>query len=204
MDELDDVNLDDVLGVEEAPQPPNTRPDLHRRKMVCKHWLRGLCKRGDMCDFLHRLDHDRMPECWYFQQFGECGNKECIFLHVKPDEKSGDCPWFARGFCKHGQRCRARHRNRKPCPRYLAGFCPDGPDCKLGHAKCAAAFFLFARSATQRSLVSRSLFVRAPRHRFEIPATGGGNYHDAGSVTCYACGQQGHYANQCPNRAQRK
>ena len=23
------------------------------RKVVCKHWLRGLCKRGDACDYLH-------------------------------------------------------------------------------------------------------------------------------------------------------
>ena len=171
LSEMDDVNLDDVLGVEEVPPPPNTRPDIHRRKMVCKHWLRGLCKRGDMCDFLHRLDHERMPECWYFQQFGECGNKECIFLHVKPDEKSGDCPWFARGFCKHGNRCRARHRVRKPCPRYLAGFCPDGPDCKLGHAKYAlcslrtTARRALSRSHTLSRLFSRHAQVRDPHDR---------------------------------------
>ena len=118
--------------------PANVRPDPRRHRVVCKHWLRGLCKKGDTCDFLHRLDHDRMPECWYFSNFGECGNKECIFLHVRPDEKASECPWYARGFCKHGQRCRHRHTLKKPCPKYLAGFCPDGPACSLGHPKYAA------------------------------------------------------------------
>ena len=139
-DFLDNVDIDDVLGLEEAPPAPaNVRLDPRRHKVVCKHWLRGLCKKGDTCDFLHRLDHDRMPECWYFSNFGECGNKECIFLHVRPDEKTSDCPWYARGFCKHGQRCRHRHTRKKPCPKYLAGFCPEGAKCPLGHPKCAAA-----------------------------------------------------------------
>ena len=128
--------LAQVLGVEEAPPAPsNVRLDPRRHKVVCKHWLRGLCKKGDQCEFLHRLDHDRMPECWYFSNFGECGNKECIFLHVRPDEKTSDCPWYARGFCKHGQRCRHRHTRKKPCSKYLAGFCPDGAKCTLGHPK---------------------------------------------------------------------
>ena len=131
-----DVDLDEVLGVEVSEPPPaNVKPDPRRHRVVCKHWLRGLCKKGDSCDFLHRLDHDRMPECWYFSNFGECGNKECIFLHIRPDEKTLDCSWFARGFCKHGQRCRLRHTRKKPCPKYLAGFCPDGPNCQFGHAK---------------------------------------------------------------------
>ena len=131
----DDLDLDAVLGVEPAVAPPNVRVDPRRNRIVCRHWLRGLCKKGDACDFLHKLDHDRMPECRYFSQYGECGNKECVFLHIRPEEKQTDCPWFARGFCKHGQRCRHRHTRKKPCPRYLAGFCPEGPDCPFGHAK---------------------------------------------------------------------
>lgn len=36
---------------------------------------------------------------------GECSNKECPFLHIDPESKIKDCPWYDRGFCKHG-RCR--------------------------------------------------------------------------------------------------
>ena len=135
----DDVDLDAMLGVEpdepEPEPPPGVRLDPRRRKVVCKHWLRGLCKKGDDCDFLHQLDRDRMPECWFFSNFGECSNKDCIFLHLRPEDKVHECPWFARGFCKHGPRCRNRHTRKKPCPKYLAGFCPDGPNCQFGHAK---------------------------------------------------------------------
>ena len=31
------------------------------RTVVCKHWLRGLCKKGDDCEFLHEYDMSKMP-----------------------------------------------------------------------------------------------------------------------------------------------
>ena len=34
---------------------------------------------------------------------GDCSNKECPFLHVKPAFKTQDCPGDDRGFCKHGE-----------------------------------------------------------------------------------------------------
>ena len=38
--------------------------------VVCKHWLRGLCKKGDDCEFLHKYDMERMPECYFFIKYG--------------------------------------------------------------------------------------------------------------------------------------
>ena len=32
------------------------------KTIVCKHWLRGLCKKGDGCEFLHEYDMSKMPE----------------------------------------------------------------------------------------------------------------------------------------------
>lgn len=34
---------------------------------------------------------------------GQCSNKECQYLHIDPMSKIKDCPWFDRGFCKHGK-----------------------------------------------------------------------------------------------------
>ena len=34
---------------------------------------------------------------------GMCGNKECPFLHIDPNKKIKDCPWYDRGYCRHGQ-----------------------------------------------------------------------------------------------------
>jgi hypothetical protein len=33
-----------------------------RRTVVCKHWLRGLCKKGDLCDYLHEYDDDKVRQ----------------------------------------------------------------------------------------------------------------------------------------------
>lgn len=77
---------------------------IHGEKtVVCKHWLRGLCKKGkrifdfislfqcffsgDDCEFLHEYDMAKMPECYFFSRFGQCMNKECAFLHLDPESK---------------------------------------------------------------------------------------------------------------------
>lgn len=46
------------------------RHDRGDKMVVCKHWLRGLCKKGDQCKFLHQYDATRMPECYFFSKFG--------------------------------------------------------------------------------------------------------------------------------------
>ncbi|GAM18774.1 hypothetical protein SAMD00019534_019490 [Acytostelium subglobosum LB1] len=103
--------------------------------VVCKHWLRGLCKKGELCEFLHEYDLAKMPECYFFSKFGECSNQECMYLHLNPEEKVVECPWYARGFCKHGPKCRHKHMKKLLCENYYLGFCPEGPKCKYGHPK---------------------------------------------------------------------
>jgi cleavage and polyadenylation specificity factor subunit 4 len=72
------------------------------KSVVCKHWLRGLCKKGDDCEFLHEYDMSKMPECYFYSKYSQCGNKECEFLHINSESKIKDCPWYDRGFCRHG------------------------------------------------------------------------------------------------------
>jgi len=43
---------------------------LGDKPVVCKHWLRGLCKKGDQCEFLHEYDMSKMPECYFYARFG--------------------------------------------------------------------------------------------------------------------------------------
>lgn len=48
-------------------------PNKHiksEKAVVCKHWLRGLCKKGDQCEFLHEYNLSKMPECYFFSNFG--------------------------------------------------------------------------------------------------------------------------------------
>lgn len=51
------------------------------KTVVCKHWLRGLCKKGDQCEFLHEYDMTKMPECYFYSKFGKgCCSSYLAFL----------------------------------------------------------------------------------------------------------------------------
>lgn len=101
--------------------------------LVCKHWLRGLCKKGVPCEFLHEYNLRKMPECNFFMRNGYCSNgEECLYLHVDPMSRLPPCPHYDMGFCPLGPICSKKHVRRSLCPYYLAGFCPEGPECKRG------------------------------------------------------------------------
>lgn len=103
------------------------------KMIVCKFWLRGLCKKGDDCEFLHQYDMVKMPVCYFYSNFGRCDNDDCMYQHISAEMRIQACPWYARGFCKHGATCKRRHVRKVLCPNFLTGFCPDGPDCEFEH-----------------------------------------------------------------------
>ncbi|KAH6559153.1 hypothetical protein KP509_1Z025100 [Ceratopteris richardii] len=84
------------------------------RQTVCRHWLRGLCMKGDACGFLHQLERSRMPICRFFSKYGECHEPDCIYKHTFEDVKE--------------------------CNMYKMGFCPNGPDCRYKHVKLPGPF----------------------------------------------------------------
>lgn len=114
-------------------QPAQHHYGRNNDNYVCKHWLKGLCKKGDACDYLHEYNLRKMSECQFYNQNGYCQNgDECLYVHVKEDSKLPMCEDYNRGFCEKGPRCGKRHVRRKLCEFYLAGFCPDGRECKNG------------------------------------------------------------------------
>lgn len=111
----------------------NQGPSGGLNSLVCKHWLRGLCKKGEHCEFLHEYNLRKMPECNFFMRNGYCSNgDECLYLHIDPLSRLPPCPHYDMGFCPLGPRCSKKHVRRKLCSFYLAGFCPDGLGCKVG------------------------------------------------------------------------
>lgn len=109
---------------------------MYSNKIVCKHWLRGLCKKGDHCEFLHEYNLRKMPECLFFSKNGFCTQTpECQYLHIDPQSKIPECLNYSRGFCPEGPNCKNRHIKKIICQNYLTGFCPDGPECDLAHPK---------------------------------------------------------------------
>ncbi|KAI1174869.1 hypothetical protein F4777DRAFT_552763 [Nemania sp. FL0916] len=115
-----------------ATSGPNASSSSYN-SLVCKHWLRALCKKGEGCEFLHEYNLRKMPECNFFVRNGYCSNgDECLYLHIDPLSKLPPCPHYDRGFCPLGPACSKRHVRRKLCAYYLAGFCPDGKACREG------------------------------------------------------------------------
>lgn len=97
-----------------------------RHSIVCKHWLRNLCMKGEKCDFLHQYDPNRMPECVFWLKFGKCNDPECVFRHVAPSERP-ECQRYRLGFCRHGAMCRSRHERlpREALPELLPDWFLD-------------------------------------------------------------------------------
>ncbi|EGW33384.1 uncharacterized protein SPAPADRAFT_55266 [Spathaspora passalidarum NRRL Y-27907] len=109
---------------------------MYSNKIVCKHWLRGLCKKSDHCEFLHEYNLRKMPECLFFSKNGFCTQTpECLYLHIDPSSKIPECLNYNKGFCPDGPNCKNRHVRRILCPLFLAGFCPKGFECEYTHPK---------------------------------------------------------------------
>lgn len=109
---------------------------MYNNKIVCKHWLRGLCKKNDHCEFLHEYNLRKMPECLFYSRNGYCTQTaDCLYLHVDPQLKIPECPNYQRGFCPEGSKCVNRHIRKIMCPLYLTGFCPKGYECDYTHPK---------------------------------------------------------------------
>jgi len=190
-------------------QQPNYLRDRERLSTVCKHWLRGLCKKGDACEFLHEYNLRRMPECWWFAKYGYCSaGDECLYAH--PKERKIECPDYNRGFCQLGPNCPRKHIRRVACQLYLTGFCPFGPECNRGHPKPG----LPPAKAYEPPELPSSRELGPPPPGFGRYAEfdrmlGNGQTPGPGvtvvrrnldDVLCFKCGEKGHYANHCRNK----
>ncbi|KAJ5403719.1 hypothetical protein N7509_003590 [Penicillium cosmopolitanum] len=111
-------------------------PSTTHGSLVCKHFLKGLCKKGVKCEYLHEYNLRRMPECQSFSRSGYCPNgDDCLYQHVREEARLPPCEHYDRGFCELGPLCAKRHVRRRLCMFYLAGFCPEGKACANAHPR---------------------------------------------------------------------
>ncbi|RXM37375.1 Cleavage and polyadenylation specificity factor subunit 4 [Acipenser ruthenus] len=198
-----DLEVDVLMqkGARPLPFPGMDRamcPFRHLRgekSIVCKHWLRGLCKKGDQCEFLHEYDMSRMPECFFYSKFSECSNKECPFLHIDPASKVKDCP------CPKADlpTCPSEQHKHSSQPMELA----PAP-VMIDMALLARHQNLLLQEITPFPHLSTTMsIVHYQLSRLQEAGTSTrGSARPIHLVTCYKCGEKGHYANKCGRRHQ--
>ena len=99
--------------------------------VVCLYWLKGLCKNGNNCNYLHEAIPEKLPECPHGIN---CTKQGCCPLkHIKKEQK--ECHSYSSGYCPYGKKCKDFHKQKDICLNYLLGFCPEGPNCQLYHFK---------------------------------------------------------------------
>lgn len=97
------------MNVVEPLNANYTENKKHKRE-VCRYWLQSRCLKGSDCEFIHTVDHSKMPIC----PLGDsCANiAECTFQHLSSDRPL--CANYQLGFCSFGRRCRHRHQEQGP------------------------------------------------------------------------------------------
>mmetsp|Transcript_5221 Transcript_5221/g.12809 ORF Transcript_5221/g.12809 Transcript_5221/m.12809 type:complete len:677 (-) Transcript_5221:673-2703(-) len=92
----------------------SAKHDPRLRTVVCRHWLRDLCMKGNSCEFLHQYDLSKMPLCRHGER---CKISDCPFRHISEANRL-ECVFYSQGFCIHGPFCRYKHvrRDRQDLP----------------------------------------------------------------------------------------
>lgn len=139
---------------------------------------------------------------------GECSNPECLYLHINPEDKIRECPYYMRGFCRSGPKCRFKHvKKTTVCENYLIGFCPLGPNCKFGQYISTIIItitrhFLMSKNISLLFVIKTSLFFFLHvSPKWDLPKDDSQAKQTSSSrtsVVCHKCNQTGHKAVQCP------
>ena len=125
-----ELNYQQLLRIDESLQGRPAKKQKEKQ-VVCMHWVKGQCKKGDFCDYLHVYDKERLPVCKYLKNEGRCKNGEqCLYRHeMQPTDfiaqeqkpqivppanavqnEAEFCPYFERGYCHKGaQFCKFDH-----------------------------------------------------------------------------------------------
>eukprot|EP01053_Blabericola_migrator_P009952 Blabericola_migrator_1__9951@NODE_54_length_16124_cov_113_894563_g50_i0_p5_GENE_NODE_54_length_16124_cov_113_894563_g50_i0NODE_54_length_16124_cov_113_894563_g50_i0_p5_ORF_typecomplete_len492_score65_62YTH/PF04146_15/7_2e03YTH/PF04146_15/2_9e34Torus/PF16131_5/6_4e07Torus/PF16131_5/0_42zfCCCH_3/PF15663_5/1_4e06zfCCCH_3/PF15663_5/1_6zf_CCCH_4/PF18345_1/1_1e08zf_CCCH_4/PF18345_1/9_5e03zf_CCCH_4/PF18345_1/3_5e03zf_CCCH_4/PF18345_1/8_7e03zfCCCH/PF00642_24/4_7e05zfCCCH/PF00642_24/2_2e02zfCCCH/PF00642_ len=104
----------------------------HTHQVVCRHWLRGMCIKGDSCDFLHIFDPSRMPPCRQYGKHGRCAEHEQGTCPLRHDDMNIATP---EGPVAAADMTASRHSSNVVCIQYLFGYCQSGPFCAQRHVR---------------------------------------------------------------------
>uniref|UniRef100_A0A8D3E489 Cleavage and polyadenylation specificity factor subunit 4 n=1 Tax=Scophthalmus maximus TaxID=52904 RepID=A0A8D3E489_SCOMX len=180
-----EIAVEQQLGAQPLPFPGMDKSG----SAVCEFFMRAACIKGGMCPFRH-ISGEKTVVCKHWLR-GLCKKgDQCEFLHEYDMTKMPECYFYS----KFGPDCRHRHTRRVICMNYLVGFCPEGKSCKFMHPR----FELPMGASEQPPLQQQRPHNHTPMgvvQQNHMPSNRGPRPLD--QVTCYKCGEKGHYANKC-------
>uniref|UniRef100_A0A3B1J1R8 Cleavage and polyadenylation specificity factor subunit 4 n=1 Tax=Astyanax mexicanus TaxID=7994 RepID=A0A3B1J1R8_ASTMX len=175
-----EIAVEQQLGAQPLPFPGMDKSGA----AVCEFFMKAACLKGGMCPFRH-ISGEKTVVCKHWLR-GLCKKgDQCEFLHEYDMTKMPECYFYS----KFGPDCRHRHTRRVICVNYLVGFCPEGKGCKFMHPR----FELPMGTTEQPPLPQQSQTQQKNQNHMG----GSRGPRPLDQVTCYKCGEKGHYANKC-------
>uniref|UniRef100_A0A3B3D4Z6 Cleavage and polyadenylation specificity factor subunit 4 n=1 Tax=Oryzias melastigma TaxID=30732 RepID=A0A3B3D4Z6_ORYME len=182
-----EIAVEQQLGAQPLPFPGMDKSG----SAVCEFFTRGACMKGGMCPFRH-ISGEKTVVCKHWLR-GLCKKgDQCEFLHEYDMTKMPECYFYS----KFGPDCRHRHTRRVICVNYLIGFCPEGKSCKFMHPRFELPMGTSEQPPLPLQIQNQGKNnTNIISHQNNMNANRGPRPLD--QVTCYKCGEKGHYANKC-------
>uniref|UniRef100_A0A4X2K6T9 Cleavage and polyadenylation specificity factor subunit 4 n=1 Tax=Vombatus ursinus TaxID=29139 RepID=A0A4X2K6T9_VOMUR len=183
-----EIAVEQQLGAQPLPFPGMDKSGA----AVCEFFLKGACGKGRMCPF-RPLSGEKTVVCKHWLR-GLCKKgDQCEFPHEYDMTKMPECYFYSK-FGEH------RHTRRVICVKYLVGFCPEGPSCKFMHPR-----FELPMGTTEQPPLPQQTQPQTKQRSPQVTGVMQSQNNNVSSrrprpleqVTCYKCGEKGHYANRC-------
>ncbi|KAJ3078050.1 hypothetical protein HK102_004770 [Quaeritorhiza haematococci] len=144
---------------------------------ICKFFLKGFCAKGNSCPFKHSSRNEKTVVCKHWLR-GLCKKGDlCEFLHEYNLKKMPEC-WF---YTKYGE-----------C---------SNPECMYLHVDPASKIKECACPKYELPNLNQNFFDQQNEQGEQIGGEGvQRRFRPLEEVTCFKCGEKGHFANHCPRR----
>ncbi|KAH9022022.1 hypothetical protein EDB85DRAFT_393934 [Lactarius pseudohatsudake] len=120
------------------------------QRKTCSYWLKGRCTFGKKC----RNSHDIPSESAIGPDASRSATAAAT-VRIPATQHGDTCPYFVKGTCRFGDRCRWSHRLAteaqtppsrpfavpKPCKFFPKGRCNKGENCPFGHTVSNSVMF---------------------------------------------------------------
>jgi Zinc knuckle/Zinc finger C-x8-C-x5-C-x3-H type (and similar) len=167
-----------------------------RRASYANFYTNTTLKRCLSAGFIQSLGNAQIRNVYIFTLIR---NRKCLIVHGMPEDFAS----MVNSVLILGSECRNKHARQAVCPNYLTGFCPKGSNCSFGHPRFEIPTSNVVMDLSQADQDQQ----RQQQGGRQQQQQGGGRgdnrdrpQRSMSEVTCFKCGETGHFANNCSNQ----